>query len=114
MLSPPSWREFPRYPVTAGTMVLALGVTVAWWAKIDISPVLATAEIRRGELWRLVTDIFPHADLLHLGFNLYWTWIFGTIIEQTLGHFKTAVLFILFALSASSLEFAFERGGVGL
>jgi membrane associated rhomboid family serine protease len=114
MPAPASWREIPDYPVTAGTMVLAAGVTIAFWSNVDISPVLASAEIRRGELWRLVTDIFPHGGTLHLLFNLYWTWIFGTMIEQVLGHFKTAALFLLFAAGASALEFAFLHGGIGL
>lgn len=114
MPAPASWRELPDYPVTAGTMVLAVGVTAAFWLDVDISPVFASAEIRRGELWRLVTDIFPHGGTLHLLFNLYWTWIFGTMIEQVLGHFKTAALFLLLAVGASALEFAFLRGGIGL
>jgi membrane associated rhomboid family serine protease len=114
MPAPASWRELPDYPVTAGTMVLAVGVTAAFWLDVDISPVFTSAEIRRGELWRLVTDIFPHGGTLHLLFNLYWTWIFGTMIEQVLGHFKTAALFLLLAVGASALEFAFLRGGIGL
>lgn len=114
MPSAASWRDFPNYPITAGTMVLATGVTIAYWLKVDISPVVASAEIRRGELWRLVTDIFPHGTTLHLLFNLYWTWIFGTMIEQVLGHFKTAALFLLFAVGASALEFAILHGGIGL
>ena len=115
MPAPANWREFPTYPITVGTMVFATAVTVAWWGfNVDVSPLLASAEIRRGELWRLVTDIFPHGGTLHLVFNLYWTWIFGTMIEQVLGHFKTAALFLLFAVGASALEFAFLHGGIGL
>ena len=114
MAEVPKWTKFPNYPVTAGSMVLALGVTLAWWAKVDISPLVADAHIRRGELWRLVTDIFPHLDFLHLAFNLYWTWIFGSLLERVFGHVKTAALFLLFAVGASALDFALDRGGVGL
>ncbi|HEY2364633.1 MAG TPA: rhomboid family intramembrane serine protease [Candidatus Angelobacter sp.] len=72
------------------------------------------AMIRRGELWRLVTSIFPHVDVLHLIFNLYWLWVFGTLVEQVYGHFKTAALILLFAVGPSALEYAFSSGGVGL
>ena len=98
----------------AGIAILAIGVTIAWWSKVDISPLFATAMIRRGELWRLVTSIFPHADILHLAFNIYWLWVFGTLVEQTYGHFKTAALILLFALGSGSLDFALALGGVGL
>ena len=114
MAEVPKWSDFPHYPVTAGSIVLALGVTLAWWAKVDISPLVADAHIRRGELWRLITDIFPHLDFLHLAFNLYWTWTFGSLLEQVFGHFRTAALFLLFAVGSSALEFGLLSGGVGL
>jgi membrane associated rhomboid family serine protease len=70
--------------------------------------------VRRGEVWRLVTSIFPHLGALHLIFNLYWLWVFGTLVEELYGHFKTAGLFLLFAIGPNTLEYAFSNGGVGL
>ena len=81
---------------------------------MNISSLFTTAMVRRGELWRLVTCILPHADILHLGFNIYWFWIFGTVVERVYGHLKTAALIVLLAVGSSSLEFAFAQGGVGL
>jgi GlpG protein len=110
----PKWVEFPRFPATAGTAILAIAVTAAWWSKVDISPLFENAMIRRGEIWRLLTSIFPHTDILHLAFNIYWVWVFGTLVEQVYGSVKTAALIALFALGSGSLEFAFAVGGVGL
>ncbi|MBZ5681271.1 MAG: rhomboid family intramembrane serine protease [Acidobacteriia bacterium] len=70
--------------------------------------------IRRGEFWRLITGIFPHAGVLHLAFNIYWLWVFGTLVEQVYGHLRAAALIVLFALGSGALEFAFALGGVGL
>jgi membrane associated rhomboid family serine protease len=114
MRTPPALRESLHYPIISGTALLAIGVTVAWWTKIDISPLFESAMIRRGELWRLVTSIFPHAGLLHLAFNIYWLWIFGTVIEEKLGHLKTVVLILFFAVGSGAWEFALASGGVGL
>jgi len=114
MRQPPKWTEFLKYPVTAGTGLLAIGVTLAWWAKIDVTPLLESLMVRRGEVWRLVTSIFPHLGALHLIFNLYWLWVFGTLVEEIYGHFKTAGLFLLFAIGPNTLEYAFSNGGVGL
>jgi membrane associated rhomboid family serine protease len=114
MRPPPKLAEFPRYPVVAGTALLAVGVTLAWWAKIDISPLFETAMIRRGELWRLVTSIFPHAGILHLAFNIYWLWVFGTVVEEIFGHFRTVALILLLAVGSGAWEFALGIGGVGL
>src|SRR5271166_5260619 len=114
MRPPSKLRESLRYPIVAGTALLAIGTTLAWWAKIDISPLFETAMVRRGELWRLVTSIFPHAGILHLGFNVYWLWVFGTLVEEKLGHLKTAALILLFAVGSGAWEFALASGGVGL
>lgn len=114
MRQPPKLREFPRYPVIAGFALLAIGVTIASWANIDVSPLFETAMIRRGEVWRLVSSIFPHAGILHLAFNIYWFWVFGTLVEQVYGHFKTTALVLLFAAIPNSLEFALAQGGIGL
>jgi membrane associated rhomboid family serine protease len=114
MRQAPKWTEFPHYPVIAGTALLAVGVTVASWAKMDVSPLVENAMVRRGELWRLVTSMFPHVGALHLIFNIYWLWVFGTLIEQVYGHIKTAALIILLAAGSNALEYAFASGGVGL
>jgi membrane associated rhomboid family serine protease len=114
MIRAPKWTEVWKYPVIAGVATLAVGITLAWWAKVDISPLFATAEIRRGQLWRLVTCIFPHLDILHLTFDVYWLWMFGTTVEKVYGHARTGLLIFLFAVGSSSLDFAFDSGGVGL
>ena len=114
MRKPPKLTEVFRYPVIAGTALLAFAVTFAWWAKIDVSSLIGSAMIRRGELWRLITSIFPHVNILHLIFNVYWLWVFGTLVEENFGHLKTAGLILLFSIGPNALEFAFASGGVGL
>jgi membrane associated rhomboid family serine protease len=37
---------------------------------------------RRKEYWRFLTSAFIHADTLHLVFNMYVLWQFGTAIEK--------------------------------
>jgi membrane associated rhomboid family serine protease len=112
MSGAPKWNDVPKYPVIAGVAILAIGITIAWWAKVDISPLFESAEIRRGQLWRLVTNIFPHLDILHLA--LYWLWVLGTVVERVYGHANTVLLLALFAVGSNSLDFAFDHGGVGL
>ncbi len=114
MRPPPKWTEFASYPVTSAIAILTAAITVAWWFGVDISKALETAEIRRWELWRLLTSIFPHLSPLHLAFNLYWFWVFGTVVERTYASARTVGLLLLFALGSSSVDFALAEGGVGL
>jgi membrane associated rhomboid family serine protease len=115
MRPPPPIADFPKFPVTGGTILLAIGVTVVYLThSVDISPLLETGEIRRWELWRILTSALPHANILHLAFNLYWTWVFGTLLEQAFGHLRTFLVFVLLALIANGSEFALLSGGIGL
>src|SRR6266700_841563 len=114
MRQPPKVTEFPKYPVIAGIALLATGVTIARSINMDVTPLEENAMIRHGELWRLVTSIFPHIGALHLIFNVYWLWVFGTLLEEVYGHLKTLALVLLFAIIPNALEYAFAAGGVGL
>ena len=114
MTSVPRWKEIPKYPVVFGVALLAIGVTVAWWAGTNISPLFETAQIRRGQFWRIATSVLPHLDIFHLAFNLYWLWVLGTVVEAVYGHLRTILLLLLFAVGSSSWDFALAQGGVGL
>mgnify|MGYP001026428099 CR=1 FL=1 len=43
------------------------------------------ASIKNGQLWRLVTPMFLHADEFHLAFNMFWIFFFGSAIERSSG-----------------------------
>ncbi|MCB9557818.1 MAG: rhomboid family intramembrane serine protease [Deltaproteobacteria bacterium] len=58
------------------------------------------------QLWRLVTPIFLHFDLLHLVFNCLWLVQLGPLLEQGYGRSRFLALYLLcgtagFALSAT-------------
>jgi membrane associated rhomboid family serine protease len=42
-------------------------------------------QIREGQVWRLITPIFLHANLLHILFNMLWLWSLGKPVEERLG-----------------------------
>jgi membrane associated rhomboid family serine protease len=114
MPSAVNWRELRHFYMITTVAAIAIAVTIAWRTGQDISPLVENAEIRRGELWRLLTSAFPHVNPLHLLFNLYWLWQFGRPVEQAFGHAKTALLLALFAIGSAAFEYALVRGGVGL
>lgn len=48
------------------------------------------------EWWQIVTHMFMHGGLFHIGFNMYALWAFGTPLEQMWGRNK----FLFFYFSA--------------
>ena len=59
------------------------------------------------ELWQMVSHMFMHGGLAHIGFNMYALWAFGTPLERMWGKNK----FIFFYFSAG-LGAAFIHTGV--
>ena len=43
------------------------------------------ANIRRGEVWRLITPIFIHYDMSHIVFNMLALYSFGSLVEDRRG-----------------------------
>lgn len=106
--------DAPRFPLTVGTALVALGVSLAYWSDGDVGVLLMEPTAFRDEPWRLVTAILPHGDVLHLVFNLYWLWVFGSFVERAFGHATMAGLIVLLAAVPSSAQFAVSGGGIGL
>ena len=54
-----------------------------------------------GQWWRLLTCIFIHGGLLHIGFNMWCLWSLGRIAESVYGHWTFATVYLISGLSAS-------------
>lgn len=61
-----------------------------------------------GEVWRLLTSMLPHANLLHLFFNCYWIGILGVATEKAIGSTRFVGLLALLAVGSSAAEFLFH------
>ncbi len=115
MLAPPSLKNVPHYPVTAGVAGLALVATGMWWSGRNIDALVMNYRVwTNSELWRALTSALPHVNIFHLAFNLYWLWTFGAIVERVYGHARCAGIFALLAFGSSLAEFTVLDGGVGL
>lgn len=76
---------------------------------------LRFASIRRGELWRMVTPIFLHFDVLHLVFNLIWLYQLGLMIERRYGSLLLGALCLVIAIVSNFMQVAVpERFGGAL
>ena len=51
--------------------------------------------IANGQYWRLVSAMFLHAGLLHIAFNAYALWIFGSVVEQELGRVRFLLIYFV-------------------
>ena len=63
-------------------------------------------EIRKGEVWRLITPIFLHFGSMHLFFNMYCLIFLGTMIERSIGSLKLLFMVIIIAAISNLAEYA--------
>lgn len=52
-------------------------------------------EIRRGQIWRLITPIFIHLSILHILFNMLWFKDLGYLIEYKFGRAELITLMLV-------------------
>lgn len=55
-----------------------------------------------GDWYRLVSAMFLHASLLHLGFNMLVLWWLGTIVEQALGTWRFLLVYFVAGIAGSA------------
>jgi membrane associated rhomboid family serine protease len=78
-------------PVTSGSVV----------ARYALVP----ADIAHGHhLGTLITSMFLHANLLHVGGNMLFLWIFGNNVEDRLGEIRYLLLYFTAGICGSLLQ----------
>jgi rhomboid protease GluP len=66
--------------------------------------------IRAGQLWRFFTPMLLHGSFMHIGFNMYALYAFGTGLERRLGRRRFFLLYILSGFAGSVMSFLFTSG----
>lgn len=77
----------------------------SWWDGL--------MEIRHGQVWRLVTPIFLHLDILHLIFNVWWVKDLGAAVELAYGRRHMIWLCLVLAVASNLIQYIFSGPGFG-
>jgi rhomboid protease GluP len=74
---------------------------------LEVYGALIGSNIRRGELWRLITPVLLHDNIfyLHILFNMYALYSLGNGIERHFGHGRFLLLYLLGGFSGNVLSF---------
>jgi membrane associated rhomboid family serine protease len=63
------------------------------------------AEISHGDnLITLITSMFMHGGWLHIAGNMLFLWVFGDNVEDTMGHVKFLIFYVICGLAAGGLQ----------
>lgn len=57
--------------------------------------------VRAGETWRMLTAMFLHAGVAHIGLNMLVHFLLGRLMERLLGHWRYFVLYLASGLAGA-------------
>ena len=101
-----SWLTYVLLVMTIGVYLLQLASQNLLGADLPALYGMKINEaINSGQVWRLLTPVFLHGSLLHIGFNMYALYIFGRGLEKRYGTMRFATLYFLGALAGNTLSF---------
>ena len=105
----PNVKPIAMYSILGFTvLVYLLQLAGQYLLNADVVTALGMKEdtlIRAGQLWRLITPVFLHASILHIGFNMYALFIYGRGIESRYGHGRFLLLYFLSAYAGNVMSF---------
>ena len=110
----------PRTFAFATAAIVALNFVVFWHELSLGSPdrldefvarfALIPADLAHGpspQTWRtVVTSMFLHGGWAHILGNMLFLWIFGRNVEDSIGHFKFVVFYLLCGIAAAATQVA--------
>ncbi len=66
--------------------------------------------VQAGELWRVLSTVFMHGGLIHLGFNMSVVYSLGMPLERGIGSGRFLLISLVAALGASTFALLFNFG----
>ena len=101
-------RDFPATVTLMAISILAYlvpmvtGIDLKYWGE-NIGPFTLS-----GEYWRLFTAGFLHADIIHIGMNMWCLWSLGRLSERLFGKWQTFVIYMLTGVGGALLSIAWD------
>src|SRR5690606_20129085 len=69
--------------------------------------------IGTGSAWFTpLTSMFMHGGWLHIIGNMWFLWIFGNNVEDSMGHARFAVFYVLCGLAAAAAQTLSDPGSI--
>jgi membrane associated rhomboid family serine protease len=62
-----------------------------------------------GEYWRLFTAGFLHANIFHIGFNMWCLWSLGRLSERLFGKWQTFAIYMVTGVGGALLSIAWDH-----
>ena len=110
-------RQLLRSPTITSLILMSsfvtLGLNTGWGELIFSSLQMSLSAVLQGQVWRLVTPVFLHFNLMHLVFNMLMLWVFGRQVEARETRRSLITLLLLTAVASNFGQYMSTGGGFG-
>lgn len=103
-----STRALAESVCTYGLIPGALTGLVAPGTSIPIAEGLACVIEPGGQVFNVFTSMFMHGSWMHLIGNMWFLWIFGNNIEDSMGHGRFVIFYLVCGVAAALLQVLFS------
>ncbi|HBX67957.1 MAG TPA: rhomboid family intramembrane serine protease [Chloroflexi bacterium] len=86
----------------ATQVLLGYDLVAAYGAKVNNL-------IAAGQIWRLLTPVFLHGSIMHIGFNMYALNLFGRRLEKYFGHWRFLILYLVAGFGGNVISMMFTQ-----
>jgi GlpG protein len=96
------------FPLYISRMDLTNLGGLSFWQVIEVRLThfqLELPEIQHGEIWRLFTPIFLHFSIMHIFFNMYCLYVWGSMIEGRQNGWVLVLLVLVIAPVSNAAQF---------
>ena len=116
-------RATPQLWVTLALVIANVAVFAVQVTAFGVSPMLPDGmellrwgaaygpRVVHGEPWRLLTSMFLHAGIFHIGSNMYVLWLGGRMTERMFGNVAYLVVYLVSGLAGAITALAFGPAG---
>ena len=98
--------------LTLMIVIATVAVTIVSFSNVRLLRALllsARDVVVRGQGWRLITSGFVHADWMHLAFNMFTLFIFGSWLEQMIMSWRFGMTYFLGIVVGSFASLVMHR-----
>lgn len=111
----PSIRFGTTWTPAVRILILSNGAIFVLQELLRISPapvfgLVPFEVVRHFAVWQLATYMFLHGGFLHVAFNMFALWMFGSQLEQTWGTKKFIRYYFVTGVGAGLINVAFNHG----
>jgi membrane associated rhomboid family serine protease len=99
-------RRTCRFPAVTYALIAANIAAFLWMLPLDRSVAISSLGLvpAHASLRDIISSMFVHANVFHLGWNMLFLWLFGPNVEDALGRLEYTILYLGSGIAAALLH----------